>query len=375
MTETISLAPTNLSNQVVSPVPTASGWQPPRNSRRVTIVVSALALLGVLAILRAWHLPPFDSAVQQTEDAYIRGQTTVISPQVSGYVWHVLVQDYESVHTGQELVRIDDRVYRQRVEVARSLLDAARANLANNVQSLASRKAARQASDAALLNARAQLQRAQADDRRAEDLVKDGSISIREADQTTAALRQAQAAVSQSFAGQNSATQDVTSVNVNRGSLQAGVEGAEAALHAAEIDLEHTVVLAPTDGRLGELGVHTGQYVTSGTQLVFLVPRHLWVIAAFKEAQTARMQPGQRAWFTVDALEGATVAGHVERIAPAAGSEFAVIKSDNATGNFTKVAQRISVRISVDNDQQLATRLSPGMSVEAQVDTSGVGKP
>lgn len=375
MTDTTAYAATLSPAQPLPAAPVASGWQPPRSSRRVIIIVTGVALLGAMAILKAWQLPPFDSAVQQTEDAYVRGLTTVISPQVSGYVWKVLVQDYELVHVGQELVRIDDRVYRQRVEGAQAQLDAARANLANSTQSLASRKAAHQAADAALLNARAQLLRAQADDRRAQDLVKDGSVSIREADQTKAALRQAQAAVAQALAGQNSATQDVTSVNVNRGSLQAAVEGAEAALHAAEIDLEHTVILAPADGRLGEVGVRTGQYVTSGTQLVFLVPPRLWVIAAYKEGQTSRMRPGQHAWFSVDALEGARVEGHVERIAPAAGSEFSVIKSDNATGNFTKVAQRISVRISVDANQPLGARLSPGMSVEAQVDTSGVARP
>jgi multidrug resistance efflux pump len=225
------------------------------------------------------------------------------------------------------------------------------------------------------MNANAQLLRAAADDKRAQDLVTDGSISVREADQTKAALRQAQAAVSESVAGQNSAAQDIVSVNVNRGSLQASVEAAQAALHAAQIDLEHTTIRAPEAGRLGEVGVREGQYVTNGTQLVFLVPPSLWIIAAYKEAQTAGIRPGQRAWFTVDALEGAKIAGHVERIAPAAGSEFAVIKSDNATGNFTKVAQRISVRISVDPHQDLAAHLSPGMSVEARVDTSSGATP
>ncbi len=354
---------------------TSSGWQPVRNSRRVITIATAAVVLGVLAILAAWRLPPFASAVQRTENAYVRGQTTSISPQVTGYVWEVLVQDYEVVHRGQILVKIDDRIYRQRVEQARATLDAQRANLANNVQSLASRKAARASADAAVRNAQAQLLRAEADQRRADDLVRDGSLSVREVDQTRAALRQAQAGVTQATAARDSAIQDILSVDVNRGSLTAAVEGANAALHAAEIDLENTVVRAPQDGRLGDVGVRAGQYVTNGTQLVFLVPAHLWVTANFKEAQTARMTPGQPAWFTVDALEDAKVLGHVERIAPAAGSEFTVLKSDNATGNFTKVAQRISVRISVDPGQARTAKLRPGMSVEARVATSGGPRP
>jgi multidrug resistance efflux pump len=164
-------------------------------------------------------------------------------------------------------------------------------------------------------------------------------------------------------------------VVVNQGSLRAAVEGAQATLHTAEIDLEHTVVLAPDSGRLGDVGVHLGQYVTNGTQLVFLVPPVRWVVANFKEEQTGRMQSGQRAWFTVDALENARINGYVERLSPAAGSEFAVIKSDNATGNFVKVSQRISVRILVDPGQARTFLLRPGMSVEARVDTRGASKP
>jgi multidrug resistance efflux pump len=335
------------------------------------VIVSLIALAGVLAILAAWRLPPFDSSVQRTEDAYVRGQTTIISPQVSGYVWKVLVQDYAHVEAGQPLVKIDDRIYTQRVQQARAALDAAKANLANNTQSLASRQAARASSQAAIANAQAQLLRAQADSRRVNELVKDGSVSIREADQTTAALRAAEAAVQQASASGQSATQDVLTVRVNKGSLQANVEAAQAALRAAEIDLSNTIIRAPDSGQLSDVGVRVGQYVTNGTQLFFLVPPRLWVIANYKEAQTARMIPGQRAWFRVDALEGARVNGHVERIAPAAGSEFTVIKPDNATGNFTKVAQRISVRIAVDPGQAVAMRLRPGMSVETRVDTTG----
>lgn len=369
----------NLSPPIAPSIPNApavpSGWRPVRNSPRIVALVVAIVLAGMLSVLAAWRLPPFSGTLQSTDDAYVRGAVTVISSQVSGYVWEVLVHDYETVRAGQAVARIDNRTYQQRVEQAKAVLDAQLANLANHAQTLASRKAALLSAEASAMNAHAQLDRARADHRRAQELSGDGSVSAREAEQTLATLRQAEAATMQAQAGRQSATQDVRSVVVNRDSLAANVEAARAALHAAEIDLENTIVRAPTAGQLGEIGVRTGQYVTNGTQLVSLVPPTLWVIANFKEAQTFRMMAGQPASVAVDALDGARIAGRVERIAPATGSEFAVLRPDNATGNFTKVAQRISVRISIDPGQPLAARLRPGISVEASIDTSGKAYP
>ena len=244
------------------------------------------------------------------------------------------------------------------------------ATLANSAQAERSRAARLAAQDAAVANAEAQLMRAQADMNRVDDLVRDGSVSLRERDQTLAALRQAQAGVKQARAAREIARQDVRTVEVGRGGQQAGVSGAEAARRLAQIDLSNTLIRAPEAGRLSEVGVRVGQYVTAGSQLMFLVPPETWVIANFKEAQTARMMVGQPASFTVDALANARLTGRVERISPAAGSEFAVLKADNATGNFTKVPQRIAVRIRIDPGQPLAQRLRPGMSVQARVDTS-----
>jgi multidrug resistance efflux pump len=326
---------------------------------------------GIAAVLAAWRLPPFSSAIQSTDNAYVRGRTTVIAPQVSGYVTAVTVKDFETVRAGQPLVKIDDRIYRQRVDQATAQVAAQAATLANSRQTQASRTASLAAQDAAVANAEAQLMRAQADMARVNDLVTDGSVSLRERDQTLAALRQAQAQLRQAQAAREIARQDVRTVQVGRGGQQAGVSGAEAAQKLAQIDLANTIIRAPEDGRLSEVGVRLGQYVTAGSQLMFLVPPETWVIANFKEAQTARMAVGQPASFTVDALGNARLKGHVERISPAAGSEFAVLKSDNATGNFTKVPQRIAVRIRLDAGQPLSQRLRPGMSVQASVDTSG----
>ncbi|MGC1304319.1 MAG: HlyD family secretion protein [Caulobacteraceae bacterium] len=349
--------------------PEAAHWSPKPRSMLVTITIVAAALVALFAVLSAWRLPPFASPIERTDNAYVRGFVTVISPQVSGYVVEVRVKDYAQVQAGEVLVRIDDRPYRARVDQARANLAAAKANLANSAQARRSRAAGILNQAAGLSNAKAQLLRAQADMVRADELVSDGSISKRERDQTVASLKAAEAQVRQAEAAGSIAAEDLRTVDVGRGGLQAQVEAAQAQLDAALIDLEHTVIRAPESGRLGEVGVRLGQFVTNGTQLVALVPPERWVIADYKEAQTSRMAPGQPASFTVDALAGARLRGRVERLSPAAGSEFAVLKPDNATGNFVKVPQRIGIRISVDPDQPLADRLRPGMSVEANVDT------
>ena len=332
-------------------------------------LVASVAVAAVLATLAAWGLPPFRGPIQSTDNAYIRGRTTVIASQVSGYLTEVSVHDYQHVTAGQVLSRIDDRIYRARVEQAQANLAAAVANLNNNAQARASRAATLQSQTAALGSARAQLLRAQADMGRAQELGGDGSISVREKDQTLAGLRQAEAQVQQAIANGAIARQDIRAVDVGRGVLQAQVDAAEAQLHSMQIDLEHTVIRAPETGQLGEVGARIGVYVTSGTQVMALVPPDRWIIANFKEAQTGAMAPGQSARFSVDALGDAAFTGKVELISPAAGSEFSVLKPDNATGNFVKVPQRIGVRVAIDASQQLADRLRPGMSVEVHIDT------
>ena len=347
-----------------------AGWRPPARDRRTIIAIVLIALAAILAILYAWGLPPFAGFSEKTDNAYVRGRVTSISPQVSGYVTSVVVQDFADVKAGQMLATIDDRIYRAKVAQARANLAAQEAALANSTQAQRSREVATQSQDATIANARAQLARAQADMRRADALIADGSISARERDQTRAALLAAEAGVSQAEAGRAIGTQDVRTVIVGRGGLDAGVEGAKAQLRLAQIDLDNTVIRAPVDGQLSEVGVRNGAYVTAGTQLMFLVPHDVWVVANFKEAQTRDMRVGQPATFKVDALGGVKLTGHVENLSPAAGSEFAVLKSDNATGNFVKVAQRIAVRIRIDPGQDLVRRLRPGMSVEVKIHTS-----
>lgn len=370
MNDAVASSPAGTTGQSIATDASSDRWQPPKpsGSRLLAIVLAMIGAIG--AILYAWHLPPFAGRSQSTDNAYVRGKVTVISPQVSGYVTKVLVKDFARVKRGQPIAVIDDRQYRAKVEQARANLAAQEAALANSQQSERSRRAALGGQDAAIANARAQLARAQADMDRASALVRDGSISERERDQTRAALLAAQAGLQQAQAARGVGEQDVRSVLVGRGGLAASVEAARAQLHAAQVDLENTVIRAPEDGQLSEVGVRLGAFVTAGTQLLFLVPDEIWVIANFKEAQTARMAVGQPALFSVDALAGEELRGTVENISPAAGSEFAVLKADNATGNFVKVSQRIAVRIRVEQGQAAARRLRPGMSVEARVDTS-----
>ncbi|THT98482.1 HlyD family secretion protein [Lampropedia puyangensis] len=345
------------------------------------------AFISAAMVLYAWRLPPFHTGIESTENAYVRGQVTVVAPKVDGYVAEVLVQDYDAVKAGQVLVRLDCRNYQQKLEQARGQLAVQQANLANAAQTQRAKEAVTgsaqaqiAAAEAEVGNAQAQLARARADMRRAEPLAADGSLSQRERDQTEAALRQAeatlkraQAAREQARAGKVVANEDLQSAHVNQDALKAAVQSAEAAVELAQIDLDNTEIRAPRDGHLGEVGVKLGQYVAPGTQLLAVVPSQVWVVANFKETQTSHMQPGQPVRFEVDALDNTALTGQVEQLSPATGSEFSVIKPDNATGNFIKIPQRLSVRIAVDPNQETAQRLRPGMSVVVHVDTNQHG--
>jgi multidrug resistance efflux pump len=348
----------------------------PRSTRKRVIssmIFAGIALIGVLVVLYAWQLPPFGSPIESTENAQVHGQTTVIGPQLSGYVHEVPVQDFQFVKAGDLLVRLDDRIYRQRLEQAVAQLAMQKASLANNLQQRRSAEATIKQREAELQNSIAQSRKSAADLRRSKALVTDGSISKSELDVALAADAQASAAVAQARAAVLIAKEDLQTVIVNRGSLEASVANAEAAIELARIDLDNTRIVAPRDGQLGQIGVRLGAYVNSGAQLMALVPSRLWIVANMKETQMADVRLGQPVSFTVDALNHYKMHGRVQRISPAAGSEFSVMPADNATGNFVKISQRIPVRIIVDPDQPNLERLRPGMSVVVSIDTSGEG--
>lgn len=338
-------------------------------SRPALAVMGLVALAGVVLILWAWQLGPFSTAVVQTDNAYVRGQITVLAPQVNGHVTQVAVRDFEHVSAGQVLVRIDDRIYREKVMLAEAQVDSAHAQLTNSDQTQAQNRASLGARRATLAAAQAEANRAYADRARTDELASRGALAIRERDQARATAELAHANVLKAQADIAIGEQTITSTKVAREGLLAQVKAAQAQLELARIDLANTRILAPRDGQVSEATVRPGQYVAAGSQLMFLVPPTLWVVANFKETQTANMHIGQRASFEVDALQGARLWGRIEEIAPATGSEFSVLRADNATGNFTKVVQRLPVRIAIDADQALAARLRPGMSVIAHVDT------
>ncbi|WP_427789555.1 HlyD family secretion protein [Brevundimonas diminuta] len=349
--------------------PAAPATPPPSKGRRVmwTVVLIAIALVGVGLVLHAWRLPPFSGGPQTTDNAYVRGQVTIISPQVSGYVTSVEVQDFQTVKQGQLLATIDDRIYRQRLEQAQASLHSAEAALANSAQSQASARGSVAQTQAGIAAAQSAVTKARADAARVRTLFDGGWVAQAQVDVAQNALRSAEAQLAQARAAEGVAQTSVTSAVVSRGSLEAAVENARAQVRLAQIDLDNTRITAPRDGRLGEISMRQGQQVAVGTQMAALVPDVVWVTANMKENQMRDVRVGQPVKITVDALGGRTLTGRVERISPATGSEFSVIRPDNATGNFTKVAQRIPVRIAVDPGQEGIERLSPGMSVTARI--------
>ena len=372
MTQTITEEVTSSDNNglddkdVVTP---NQGWSPNRSRRKILLGI-LLVMVGVATALFAWGLPPFNSGDVTTNNAYVRGRTIVVSPQVGGYLVDVPVADFQQVRKGDLLARIDDRPFQEKLLQGEATAAAQQANLANSQQSFRSAKAQLDLQDAGVASAQAALQKAQADMNRINELVGEGSVSLRERDQARAALQQSQAAVRQAQAQRAIANEQIRSVQVGRGALEAQVKGANASKGLALFELSRTEVRAPRDGQLSEVAAREGQLVNAGTQLMFIVPDDLWVIANFKEAQTAKMRVGQLATLEVDALGGAKLTGKVQSIAPAAGSEFSLIKPDTGAGNFVKVPQRIAVRIVLNPGQKMARRLGPGMSVVATVNTS-----
>lgn len=374
MTETTTTTTNAIASTPEGTAPPGATATEPR-SLRVRVISSlgfaAIAIVGVLIVLYAWQLPPFSSAVESTENALVRGQVTIIGPQLSGYVYEVPVQDFQFVKAGDLLVRLDDRIYKQRLDQALAQLAVQKASLANVVQQRNSAEATIKLRQAALVDSQAQARKSTADLRRNEELISDGSVSKRELDVTRAANAQTLAAVAQAQASLEIARQDLQTVIVNRGSLEAAVASADAAVELARIDLSNTRILAPRDGQLGQIGVRLGAFVNSGAQLMALVPPQLWVIANMKETQMDNVQVGQPVTFTVDALNHRKFHGTVQHISPATGSEFSLLQADNATGNFVKIAQRVPVRITVDPGQAESERLRPGLSVVVSIDTAG----
>ena len=361
-------------SQPEQPVTATTPITPPSSkliptAKRTLILMFLVLIIGISIILWAWKIGPFDCAVESTDNSYVKGKTTVLSSQINGYVKNVLVSDFDHVKKGQVLMHIDATTYDQKVTQAEAGVDQAQNNLSNQTQSIAQRKADIVAAEAKVKQARAAYQLSKAQQQRYQQLGDTGAASKSEQDKAFADTQNNLALLQQAQANVLVAKEALKTAKVAETGLKAQVTNAAAQLDQAQTTKNYSSIIAPMDGQLGEVNPRVGQYVAAGTQLLYLIPQQTWVTANFKETQIANMKIGQKAWFTVDALNHQKFTGHVEQISPAAGSEFSVLKADNATGNFTKVVQRIAVRIAIDPNQTGIENLRPGMSVISSVDT------
>lgn len=337
---------------------------------KATIPALLVGVLGVGIVLYAWQLPPFTSTIQTTNNAFVKGRVTLIAPQLAGYVVKVPVTDYTEVATGDLLVQLDDRIYVQQLAQAEATLLQQRTSLANSAQTHASKQASVDLANAQLAAAQAAFDKAKSDANRSASMLASGLSAQSVAEQVNTALLQAQSSVAQAQASVAIAIQNLALSDATEPALEGAVKGAESAVEVARINLSNTRVVAPVDGKLGEVTVRVGQYVSVGSQLTSVTPPQTWIVANFKETQLPGISIGQPVTIHVDALNRASLNGHISEISPATGSEFSVLKADNATGNFTKIAQRIPVRVEIEPGQSLAAQLLPGMSVEVSVDTA-----
>lgn len=328
-----------------------------------TLIALILGAAGVLLLLFAWHLPPFAPATPRTESAYLRGEMTQIAPQLAGYVTAVEVRDYQEVAQGDIIAHIDDRIPRQKLAQAEAQLAGARAALKVSEQNIHSAEAGARASEAALSAAGSSLDTTRSQAERAGRLLDRGVASQSASDQAENALQQAEAVRIQAAAQLEVQSEAVQSARVALDARRAEIAGAEAAVELARIELANTVIRAPADGRLGQLGVHVGQYVAPGTALVSHVGTELWIVANFRETNLVGLVPGTGIDFTVDALGGRHFEGRVDALSPATASEFGLMSSTASSGNFTKIAQRLPVRIAIEPGQDGTEALRAGMSV------------
>jgi membrane fusion protein (multidrug efflux system) len=311
---------------------------------------------------------------ESTDNAYVQGDISVISPQIDGYVAAVNVGDNQAVKAGDILVRIEDRDFKARLDQANAVMATAKANLVTiNSQILYQQTRVAQA-QAQLEASNAEQRRAQQQYDRYAKLVNDKVISRQEFDDAEATLVKGKADVIRAAAAINAEQAQLVVIQAQLKEAEAKVNETAAEAELAANDLDKTVIRAPIDGVVGNRGVRVGHYVKSGTQMLSLVPTNVYVLANFKETQLTQMKPGQKVEIKVDAYPDTPLVGEVESFAPASGALFSLLPPENATGNFTKIVQRLPVRIKVSAENALRGMLRPGLSVEASVDTASGDK-
>jgi membrane fusion protein (multidrug efflux system) len=349
----------------IETVPTAPLDRVKRPPRRALLVGGAAA---VAILVGAWWIASPPSSVS-TDDAYVKADSTIVAPKVQGLIADVLVRDNQKVAAGQPLIRIDPEDYQQAVDSAKADVAAAQAALDQQSAQDALAVANIHAAGAAIQSADAENVRAAADRKRFDVLEQQGFVSHEQADQARATAATAIADADKSRAAYAASAQQEVVVARTRAQLVAAVMKAKAALSLAEQNLAHTVIRAPVAGVVGDRQAQIGEYVQPGTQLMTVVPMAtIYVAANFKETQTARMLIGQHVRVTFDALPDDSFDGVVESFAPASGSEFSLLPFEPATGNFTRIVQRVPVRVHVLPGQKDFDRLRPGLSAYVTVD-------
>ena len=339
------------------------------NLRKLLLTgVAAAALAGA-----AWY--GFDywtvgRFLVSTDDAYVKADSTTIAPKVTGYLLHVLVKDNERVTRGQVLARIDDRDFKVALDQAKADVAAARATITSKQAQIEVQRAVINAAEATINVDQAALTFAAQENKRYSDLATTGYGSVQNAQQAQSRNGGAQAALARDTANLTSAQKQVDLLNAEIVQATAALARANAIQNQAELNLGYTTITAPIDGVVGNRTLRVGQYVQVGTQLMSVVPADgAYVVANYKETQLTDVHEGQAVDIEVDMFPGQFVHGHVDSIAPASGQEFALLPPDNATGNFTKVVQRIPVRIALDTGKNPRIQLRPGMSVIPTIET------
>ncbi|MDU1692555.1 MAG: HlyD family secretion protein [Bradyrhizobium sp.] len=351
-----------------SAAPTAGLWA--RLAIPLLAVIVALAFVA-LATLR-WNAWTGNATTQTTNDAYVRADLTQLSSRVAGEVLKVAVSDFQRVKAGDLLIQIDPADYEAQVSQAEATVEAAQAALDNLSNQIELQYATIAQAEAQQVSAGAAEVQARQEEERQQSLSQSEAGTRQRLEQATAAYAKAQADVRASravIAAQRHQLEVLTGTKKQRG---ADLAGAKAALAAARLKLGYTRITAPFDGVVGQRQVQAGDYVNVGSSLIAVVPLpQVFIVANYKETQLTHVAPGQPVDITVDTFPGEQMHGRVERIAPTSGSQFALLPPDNATGNFTKVVQRIPVRIALDPNQPLLARLLPGMSVVTHIHTAG----
>jgi membrane fusion protein (multidrug efflux system) len=346
---------------------------PRRAIRRVGLRRFALYGLALLIGLVAasyghqwWTVGRF---VESTDDAYVGGDVTVIAPKVAGFIAEVAVTDNQAVHAGDLLVKLDDRDYRAALAKATAAVAAQEATLANLDATRRLQESMIAQAEAEVAAAEAEVARSRFDVVRYSRLASDQYASLQRFQQADADNKKAIAAVEKARAALAAAQRRLDVIDTQKQQARAALDQAIAERDLARLNLSYTELRAPIDGVVGNRSARAGAYAMVGAQLISLVPAHgLWVDANFKESQLAHIRPGLPASVEADVLPGRVFHGHIASLAPATGASFSVLPPENATGNFTKIVQRVPVRIHLDDEASTLGNLRPGLSVTAAVD-------